>query len=140
MKTAEVFQIILMLFCRENLALSNYINGIFIKIITFKYWASEIKILNDFIIQISNVSSFRLLQEPCFNSKKYKGCKWSASRSKREMFQISTNPPPGIYEVNYKKPLNSKDEEFREMARRFSYLPRYIEAESLRIKAQVNRC
>lgn len=67
----------------------------------------------------------------------YRGCKWSSSQSRRYTYQISENPAPGEYNVDAKRTVNVQDEKYREMARRFSYLPRYTEAQMLRLCAEV---
>lgn len=67
------------------------------------------------------------------------GHAWSASKSKRNSFKISNNPGPADYDVKFDfKCVNHQDEEYREMARLFTFLPRYIEAKQLETISEVS--
>ncbi|KAF2881635.1 hypothetical protein ILUMI_24492 [Ignelater luminosus] len=73
--------------------------------------------------------------EICFTTLKYhKGCQWSKSKTKRKTMPISDTPPPGAYDPKLNPCTKTKhDEEYRELARYFSFFPRFTEAEMLRI-------
>ncbi|KAK5645626.1 hypothetical protein RI129_004090 [Pyrocoelia pectoralis] len=74
--------------------------------------------------------------EFCYTTNKYhKGNWWSKSNTIRFPKQMSTTP--GVGEYNLKTvTLSEGNEEYREMARLFSFLPRFTEAEMLRIERE----
>lgn len=80
-----------------------------------------------------------LFQESELNYKPYVGYAWSASKTKRAAFRIDNNPSPADYYVKLDcKPINHQDEEYREMARLLTFLPRYIEAKQLQTVSEVS--
>ncbi|KAI4465435.1 shippo-1-related [Holotrichia oblita] len=64
----------------------------------------------------------------------YRGCQWSKRRAKRTTTDISKTPAPGTYniETGFGK-IDTRDEYVREMARLFSYIPRTLEANELKL-------
>lgn len=80
------------------------------------------------------------LQNPFIGTNRYKGCQWSKRRAKRSTVNISDNPPPGTYDIQTEiGRIDPYDEYVREMARLFSYVPRSLEANELRILKEVNK-
>ncbi|KAK9732068.1 Sperm-tail PG-rich repeat [Popillia japonica] len=64
----------------------------------------------------------------------YKGCQWSKRRAKRTTTDISKTPAPGTYNIETSiGKIDSRDEYVREMARLFSYVPRTLEANELKL-------
>lgn len=73
------------------------------------------------------------------NYKPHTGFGWSASKTKRTTFRIENNPGPADYVVKFDcKPTNHQDEEYREMSRLLTFLPRYIEAKQLETISEVS--
>ncbi|XP_018568558.1 sperm-tail PG-rich repeat-containing protein 2-like [Anoplophora glabripennis] len=73
-------------------------------------------------------------QVPCdIVSHSDKGCKWSSRTGKRPFYETVPGPGPAAYDVElpkYRK--RAEEDEVREMARRFSFVPRYLEAQELK--------
>ncbi|KAK9870626.1 hypothetical protein WA026_008188 [Henosepilachna vigintioctopunctata] len=59
----------------------------------------------------------------------YSGCRWSRRTAKRDMYKFDKVPGPAEYDVGKVSTCrwDAKEEEYREMARRLAYLPRYTE-------------
>ncbi|XP_019870743.2 sperm-tail PG-rich repeat-containing protein 2-like [Aethina tumida] len=69
----------------------------------------------------------------CCSCEQYRGCKWSKSKTKRFDYHLSENPGPGAYELQIPKdPQQEAIEDYRQMARLFSYLPRYLDQQEMR--------
>ncbi|KAJ8958928.1 hypothetical protein NQ318_019698 [Aromia moschata] len=67
----------------------------------------------------------------------YRGCKWSNRSSKRSPPKVDETPGPGAYDVQLPKCRKTREEdEFREMARLFSFVPRFTEAQQLRVQKE----
>nr|CAH7721668.1 unnamed protein product [Callosobruchus chinensis] len=65
------------------------------------------------------------------------GSRWSASRSRRKFYDLQDTPGPADYQVKQVKcHRNQKDEEFREMARLLTFIPRYLDAQEMKAKAE----
>lgn len=74
------------------------------------------------------------------NYKPYSGRVWTASKTQRTTFGIDDIPGPADYDVKFDcKPVNAQDEEYREMARLLTFLPRYIEAKQLQTISEVRK-
>ncbi|XP_045471625.1 sperm-tail PG-rich repeat-containing protein 2-like isoform X2 [Harmonia axyridis] len=74
----------------------------------------------------------------CVKDDPYSGCCWSRRTSKRTTYQIKEGPGPAAYDVR-KVSMCRRDEleeEYREMAQRLTYLPRYIEQQQFNAKRQ----
>ncbi|XP_017778545.1 PREDICTED: sperm-tail PG-rich repeat-containing protein 2-like [Nicrophorus vespilloides] len=65
----------------------------------------------------------------CTTTEIYKGCTFWKSGSRRGMKYESDTPSPGEYDARIKKLFNVRDEYVREMARLYSYVPRFVDAE-----------
>nr|XP_022901360.1 sperm-tail PG-rich repeat-containing protein 2-like [Onthophagus taurus] len=64
----------------------------------------------------------------------YRGCAWSRRYSRRDTVFDNGLPGPGSYNIPYKIGVfNERDERVREMARLFSYVPRYLDAIEMRV-------
>nr|CAI5863040.1 unnamed protein product [Callosobruchus analis] len=65
------------------------------------------------------------------------GNRWSASRTRRKFYDVQDTPGPADYQVKHVKCLREqKDEEFREMARLLTYIPRYLDAQEMKAKSE----
>lgn len=78
-------------------------------------------------------------QSSCDNDDPYRGCHWSQRTAARTMFEIKEGPGPAEYDARKVSTCrrNEVEEEYREMAQRFSYLPRYTEQQIILAKRQV---
>uniref|UniRef100_A0A6P7HAA8 Sperm-tail PG-rich repeat-containing protein 2-like isoform X1 n=1 Tax=Diabrotica virgifera virgifera TaxID=50390 RepID=A0A6P7HAA8_DIAVI len=65
--------------------------------------------------------------------KQYRGIDWQCSKTKRDSYKIDTNiPGPADYSLKIPTcPRNQEDEEFREMARLYTFLPRYMDKQEM---------
>ncbi|KAJ8977156.1 hypothetical protein NQ317_015479 [Molorchus minor] len=67
----------------------------------------------------------------------YRGCKWAQRTSQRDPPPPDVTPGPGAYDVQLPSCQKREEEdEVREMARRFSFVPRFIEAQQLRFQRE----
>ncbi|GJQ70540.1 putative sperm-tail PG-rich repeat protein [Trypoxylus dichotomus] len=72
--------------------------------------------------------------KPFLTTNRYKGCEWSKRSAKRSIPNVNSNPPPGSYNIETEiGRYNLRDEYIREMARLYSYVPRILEANELKI-------
>ncbi|KAJ8915645.1 hypothetical protein NQ315_003429 [Exocentrus adspersus] len=63
-----------------------------------------------------------------------KGCKWSGRTGKRSFYNVEESPGPAAYDLVLPKCRKSVEEEqTREMARRFSFVPRYLEMREMKL-------
>lgn len=76
---------------------------------------------------------------PFWNCKVYKGPQWSKSKSKRKIGEGKEGVGPGAYDLSKEccKTFSEQDEYYRSLAKQFSFVPRYIEAQELRAIAEV---
>ncbi|XP_044752621.1 sperm-tail PG-rich repeat-containing protein 2-like [Coccinella septempunctata] len=74
-------------------------------------------------------STYYIRVSSCVNEDPYSGCRWSRQTSARTTYKIKEGPGPAAYDVRKVSTCRRDDveEEYREMAKRFSYLPRYTE-------------
>ncbi|CAH1976441.1 unnamed protein product [Acanthoscelides obtectus] len=65
------------------------------------------------------------------------GSRWSASRTQRKFCNAQDTPGPADYQV---RPIHcsrkKRDEEFREMARLLTFIPRYVEAQEMKAQSE----
>lgn len=77
---------------------------------------------------------YKVRSKEWLTTRLYKGCYWSCRTSKRSTFKPNGNPSPADYCINLDCCKSSeRDEYVRAMARLFSYVPRYMEAEEMRL-------
>ncbi|KAL3281291.1 hypothetical protein HHI36_004504 [Cryptolaemus montrouzieri] len=74
-------------------------------------------------------ATYNIKVNSCSLDDPYSGCHWSRRTSRRDMIEIKEGPSPATYDVGKVSTCrrDGREEEYREMARRFSYLPRYTE-------------